>query len=66
MSMDSGKSEPAQQEWKSSGGGSGASSGGAKCPKCDKSVYEAEKIVGAGLVSILEYGQVYAVNLSIS
>ena len=37
-----------------SGGGSIMQFGGApKCPRCEKSVYAAEKIIGAGKVAII-------------
>ena len=41
-------------DWKSVGGGEqGSGFGGAdRCPRCGKSVYAAEKIVGAGSVSV--------------
>ena len=36
------------------GGGAATNFGGAdKCPRCGKSVYAAEKVIGAGSVSII-------------
>ncbi|XP_070568182.1 cysteine and glycine-rich protein 2-like [Ptychodera flava] len=51
LSMEGG-SKAAPQTWKSSGNGSGAGSrfgaSGEKCPRCGKTVYMAEKVIGAG------------------
>eukprot|EP00794_Sanderia_malayensis_P018195 gene18195-20010_t len=52
LSMDAGKDESGQKWAKSNipstGGGRFVSAGAEKCPKCGTSVYEAEKVMGAG------------------
>lgn len=55
--MDAGKSGNGQK-WATSNvpstnvGGGQSSGSGMKCPRCGKSVYEAEKVIGAGEVMI--------------
>lgn len=56
LSMDAGK-DSSGQKWATSnipstGGGVSSSGSGPKCPRCVKTVYEAEKVIGAGQVKI--------------